>query len=389
MRLIQRNSIWSLIVAACMCAGCFPVSDAVPNKEKEDAKSRITYTYGPEQFTIPQPAPAPDTSAQTPTEQVPVSDVNPPAPIPDGGAASVEAPVTVEAPGEAASTETPGGAFASGEGTATLDPAVADYWLALAEDIDTMREQLTGLTQRVERLEQKNNDMLNSMVSDLKDQNRQLVQELQRLYANFPTNGGYTPPPQLPAGAAMARMEPGATGIPAAHAPGSEPISAVATPSNGIVQYRILSEWGRTPEEAERDPNLSSQKNMVCIVPQESTGASLEALGKQISEQFKTYQNLNIQVFDDAGAAKSYYEQNAEPGPHRVLAVVKNKATTASVQVYRQETPAQPPATPAAPAPEASPEASPSASPLVPVAPSEPAAQPSAAPPITEAKPAS
>jgi len=234
-----------------------------------------------------------------------------------------------------------------------MEPIDADYLLpaedgpARASDVAAVLEEVEALRRDVARLEQSMNILMRSRVTQLQEENRTLRRELQRLYTTGPRQGIGYQPPQVPAPGRdiledIYNTEPETPSPepqqvnPDAPLP---PITAIAAPAAGPVQYHIMKEWGRTPEEA-ASLNASSLKGMVCVVPESTSQDALVALGKSLRKQFDEYDNITIDVFNNPDAARAYLESNASPGVHRVLTVTRHKNTqNDAIVIFRDGTP--------------------------------------------------
>lgn len=92
--------------------------------------------------------------------------------------------------------------------------------------------------------------------------------------------------------------------------------------------FEVIEEWGRSPEELETENRKgASLKGMIGVVPPGSSDEDLIALGQSLHEQYAAYDNINIEVFDDVEAARSYKGKYVAPPKHRVLSISKHKAT--------------------------------------------------------------
>jgi hypothetical protein len=98
-------------------------------------------------------------------------------------------------------------------------------------------------------------------------------------------------------------------------------------------KHEILEEWGRTPTEAAKSvPKVGSLKGMICVVPPGSLDDDLIALAQKLHKEFEMYDNINIEVFDDAAAARAFKDNKISPSApspadHRVLSVSKHMAS--------------------------------------------------------------
>lgn len=207
-----------------------------------------------------------------------------------------------------------------------------------ASELAALRLEVEALRGQVSQLEQHVRVLTNSVVAELKAQNRDLRRELQRVYAAHPGDRQFSPPPvPMPVpghslfeaihGDVQARLGDESAGqMPLA------PVQAVATASAGSVPYTIVKEWGRTPEEAAQF-ETTSLKGLIAAVKPGLAQETLEALGGSLRGRFTEYDSINIEVFDDAAAAKRYVEENAPPGEHRLMAISKHPPTGRDLMV--------------------------------------------------------
>ncbi|HOZ48726.1 MAG TPA: hypothetical protein PLO37_20505 [Candidatus Hydrogenedentes bacterium] len=132
------------------------------------------------------------------------------------------------------------------------------------------------------------------------------------------------PPPEPPSREDPAKPKP----IP------SQPLGAR---TDVDVPCQVVAEWGRMPEDAAKlGPQVASLKGMVCVVSEDIGADALVALGKQLRESFDSYDNINIDVFDDLNAAHTFANTNADEGGHRVLTVAKHPRTGYDMIIVRQ-----------------------------------------------------
>jgi len=104
------------------------------------------------------------------------------------------------------------------------------------------------------------------------------------------------------------------------------PSEAVALAVHGGLNYAVITEWGRSPQDvAQLGSKASSLKGMVCVVPNGSSDEQIVGLGRYFRSEYKDYDNINIEVFDDRPAAQAYVETNNAAPEHRVLSVSKHR----------------------------------------------------------------
>lgn len=211
----------------------------------------------------------------------------------------------------------------------------------------TMRdvmEELSRLRKEVVRLQELLDTHLSNEAADLHTENERLRREVRDLSIRkgrglpMPDKellkGLSEPEPTIP------RERPGEFGSreepaqPVEKSPdAAEPPASANPPPPAEFKHEILEEWGRTPTEAAKSiPKVGSLKGMICVVPPGSLDDDLIALARKLHKEFEMYDNINIEVFDDAAAARAFKDNKispAAPSPadHRVLSVSKHMAS--------------------------------------------------------------
>lgn len=117
------------------------------------------------------------------------------------------------------------------------------------------------------------------------------------------------------------------------------PVSGDTPGETPAFQYEIISQWGREPEQEEvQSGEVSSLKGMVCVVPPRSRKDDVVQLGRELRTEFERYDNINVEIFDEPQAARSFAETNVSTGPeHRVLSISKHKASGRDTIVYFED----------------------------------------------------
>lgn len=91
-------------------------------------------------------------------------------------------------------------------------------------------------------------------------------------------------------------------------------------------QYRVVKEWGRTPEVAAQfSADTSSLQGMVIAVAKESTDDELEEFARDLREKYEAYDNINIEVFTSRAAAEAYAERGRADPRRRVVSISKHR----------------------------------------------------------------
>jgi hypothetical protein len=206
----------------------------------------------------------------------------------------------------------------------STDPQHFEIPVGPANDKAELQEIRKTLTQLQETLD----FLVNRVMADMEAENIQLRQEVQRLHGRLGTEGMAdrlsVPRPNrdlieqvLSEGAQVpeSRDDP---------APQRKPAPVAVGPFS----MNVVEEWGRSPEAAaELGPGTTSVKGLVCVVPPGSSQEDLTKLGLELRGQYASYDNLNIDVFDDEEAARNYADRHITDPARRVLSISKHKET--------------------------------------------------------------
>lgn len=223
------------------------------------------------------------------------------------------------------------GAFAHAE--TTLYPHVALYWLEwiadglafVAEEADhpapalpgesgellLVRQELAELREEMAALRATMDDYLGGLIASMQQENQMLRRDLDRANRlGVPVD--IAPAPQVP--------RPEGAYVPTEPLP---PLPSPAPPAPaGPPSYEIVKEWGRTPDlAAELGADVAALKGMVLVIPAGTPSTAIEELGRSLRDEFDAYENINIEVFDDADAAAEYVDHPTARPARRVLSV--------------------------------------------------------------------
>ena len=165
------------------------------------------------------------------------------------------------------------------------------------------------------------------LTRELEDENERLRQHVRQLYRDQGLALPPVPTPDRDLIEEVLRAPAGGldTAPGSSSGPGDAPVPSQFTYE---VDYEVVAEWGRTPEEAAAlGGDVASLKGMVCCVPPHVDDQYLAGLGRTIRSQLDPYDNINVEVFDDPDAARSFHGNHvAQPG-HRVLSISKHGAS--------------------------------------------------------------
>ena len=202
-------------------------------------------------------------------------------------------------------------------------PSVAANPVDLQTEIARLREDVLKLQQTLDV-------NMNGIVSELRAENERLRKELRDIYGG---KGQALPPVPMPDKALLEGLTDVKKTTPLSP-PQSSSASAAETEPPAEFKFEIVAEWGRTPEDAAaKTPTVSSLKGMIGLVPANSRDEDLIGLARSLRNQFEGYDNINIEVFDDAEAARTYKETHVAKPDRRVLSISKHAASDRDVIV--------------------------------------------------------
>lgn len=187
----------------------------------------------------------------------------------------------------------------------------------LREDLAATREELAAVRSEFELLRETLNLLVGEIMDDLRNENSALREEMRAMHERQSLG--------LPDTISVPR--PGGELVDSVLEDAALPTEDMALPAAPF-SFSILKEWGRSPEVARELPGSSTLKGIVGMVPANSAPQDLEQLGRDLRTQFAAYDNINIEVFDEAESARNYAEQPNVANPvHRVLSVSKHAAS--------------------------------------------------------------
>lgn len=99
--------------------------------------------------------------------------------------------------------------------------------------------------------------------------------------------------------------------------------------------FTVVDEWGRSPEAvAELGGTASTLIGVAGLVPAGSTRADVVALAQELRAKYRAYDNIVIEVFDDASAAQDFADSQKVNAERRVLSIAKSKADGRDLMIY-------------------------------------------------------
>lgn len=185
-------------------------------------------------------------------------------------------------------------------GASASDPGLQAQIDELREQMQRMEEQLTQKSDAIEQLE---------------DENEKLRQALR---LRFGGSGNGLPPVPI----ANRELIESILREPAPFAERKES----AKPGAPAEEYTVVSEWGRSPQVAASLPgDVASLIGLALAVPPGMSEAALTQLGRDLRANYKAYDNINIEVFDDVAAARVFANEGKSDAGHRVMSISKFK----------------------------------------------------------------
>ncbi len=148
--------------------------------------------------------------------------------------------------------------------------------------------------------------------------------------------GPVVPKPDEPARARLPEPEPGA---PTESKPemSLQDLAAAQLPAVPAAEFAftVVDEWGRSPEAvAELGGTASTLIGLAGLVPAGSTRADVVALAQELRTKYRAYDNIVIEVFDDASAAQEFADSQKVNAERRVLSIAKSKADGRDLMIY-------------------------------------------------------
>jgi hypothetical protein len=206
-------------------------------------------------------------------------------------------------------------------------------------DLIRLSRELQDLRVEVRQLQDTLDAFIAEVARPLYKENEQLRAELQRLHqALGGDSSALFPNVPRPGGALVADVLAEAAGRPpAAQEPATGTISTPAgRPEAPAFSYSVVSEWGRDPDsEAVLMDGMQSLKGMVLVVPRGSHREDVIELGRDLRRELADYDNINIEIFDEPMAARSFAETSVSSGPqHRVLSISRHQPSGRDTIVY-------------------------------------------------------
>jgi hypothetical protein len=197
---------------------------------------------------------------------------------------------------------------------------------ARAVELQDVMEEVAELRAQVLRMQQTLDAWMETSLADLKAENETLRRELRELYKS-----GGVDVPQVPAPDAdllrdtLVKPEADIAEAAVAPAPPPDPEVVKAVDAGG---YFTVTEWGASPEDAAKsNPPRASLKGLIAVVLPGTPDEDLRALGKRLRNEYKDYDNINIEIFNDRAAAEAFKAGQPIDSTYRVLSVSRHKAS--------------------------------------------------------------
>lgn len=179
---------------------------------------------------------------------------------------------------------------------------------------ESSSKQIAELQESLLRLK-KNLAEKSTAIQQLEDENEKLRQALR---LRFGGGGNGLPPVPIPNRELLESV----LKEPAPFAERKE----TAGPSSAPEEYTVVSEWGRSPEVAASLPGkVASLIGLAIAVPPGMEEDDLKQLGKDLRENYRAYDNINIEVFDEVESARRFANEGKSDTAHRVMSISRFK----------------------------------------------------------------
>ena len=189
----------------------------------------------------------------------------------------------------------------------------------LVAEVEMLRREVVATRKEIHHLQVTLDVLVNQVMTDLAEENDFLRSEIVAIYdeqIEFEENA-------LNSGLL---------------APVAEDNPDMPRPEAYETAYTIISEWGRSPEDAAKLPGkVASLKGMIIAVPENWGSGEIETLGRNLHEDFTDYDNINIEILRGVAAAEAYSEDNAASANARAMSISKHKTSGRDLLLYIED----------------------------------------------------
>jgi hypothetical protein len=186
-----------------------------------------------------------------------------------------------------------------------------------------VHSEVALLREHIHQMERSLTFYMDTVVTDLREENAYLRDELARIYANIPLEDRMRPVVPRPGSSVLNEVQDHAAD------PNYSPRSS-GTPvdPSGPLELNVVKEWGRTPDQAaEIGRGVHSLKGIIGSVAPGADDETLLQFGRELREQYDEYTNINIVIFDSELAANAYAERNAKSTTRHVITIARHGQT--------------------------------------------------------------
>ncbi len=188
---------------------------------------------------------------------------------------------------------------------------------ALVSDVSS---EVALLREHIHQLEKSLTFYMDTVVTDLREENAYLRDELARIYATIPLEDRMRPVVPRPGSGVLNEVQDIAAN-PEFSARANSPRLDPSAP----LELAIAKEWGRTPDEAaEVGRNVSSLRGIIGSIPPGASDEALLDFARELRDQYADYTNVNIDIFDSEAAAAAFAERNAKSTTRHVLTIARH-----------------------------------------------------------------
>ena len=175
-----------------------------------------------------------------------------------------------------------------------------------AVSLETIYQKILDLEDRLRQLEEKLDTTMLAF-TEIDNENMKLREALRVRYGR---GGSELPPVPMPHKELIKSVL-------------GEPVEQASEDAD---KFTIVRQWGRSPDTvAELSGNVSSLIGIAAVAAPGLLPIELEALGRELRQTYRSYDNINIRVFDDVTAAKVFADKGISSDVHLILSISKHR----------------------------------------------------------------
>jgi len=186
-----------------------------------------------------------------------------------------------------------------------------------------VHSEVALLREHIHQLERSLTFYMDTVVTDLREENVYLRDELARIYSSIPVEDRMRAVVPRPGSRVINEVQDRAAD------PNYTPRSS-GTPvdPSAPLQMNVAKEWGRTPDQAaEIGRGVHALKGIIGSVAPGADDEALLQFGRKLREQYDEYNNINIVIFDSELAANAFAERNSKSTTRHIITIARHSQT--------------------------------------------------------------